>query len=394
MATVPAPPPALVIEQTFGPFVTGIMLQQLLMGVIVVQVYDYYRVFTKDSPFYKSLVGVLFSVTVLQCIMDFKILYRDTVQYYGNFDKFDEPDWSLWWEIAVTAIIGAISQLFFLERCWSATKSYIVVGICGAGILTALASGIASTVKFEMVRRLSRVPEIPIPISIFLIGTAVVDLGIASVLIWNITRVKSRFRKTETIIGRIIRLTFQTSALTATIAVLNVILYLALPGEAYHLLPQLVMGKIYVISVMVTLSARTGMREILEQNGGTTYQGTRRGDQATSSDQAASKLQFSTANRALPTQNASSTNLGGIQISTTTYIRDDNDIVVDIDHDSTRKVRTNSDIELGPVSNGKEHDMHIPIQYPDGRVAKTRGGKDDSGSTSDEEEDWKGGRGM
>lgn len=39
MATVPAPPPALVIEQTFGPFVTGIMLQQLLMGVIVVQVY-------------------------------------------------------------------------------------------------------------------------------------------------------------------------------------------------------------------------------------------------------------------------------------------------------------------------------------------------------------------
>lgn len=45
---------------------------------------------------------------------------------------------------------------------------------------------------------------------------------------------------------------------------------------------------------MVTLSARTGMREILEQNGGTTYQGTRRGDQATSSDQAASKLQFNT----------------------------------------------------------------------------------------------------
>lgn len=39
MATVPAPPPAKVIEQTFGPFVTGIMLQQLLMGVIVVQVY-------------------------------------------------------------------------------------------------------------------------------------------------------------------------------------------------------------------------------------------------------------------------------------------------------------------------------------------------------------------
>jgi len=39
MATVPAPPPLEVITMTFGPFLTGIMMQQLFMGVIVVQVY-------------------------------------------------------------------------------------------------------------------------------------------------------------------------------------------------------------------------------------------------------------------------------------------------------------------------------------------------------------------
>ncbi|KAG8911697.1 hypothetical protein FRC01_005574 [Tulasnella sp. 417] len=143
---------------------------------------------------------------------------------------------------------------------------------------------------------------------------------------------------------------------------------------------------------MVTLSARTGMREIMEQNAGTTYQATRPDNQATSSDRTGSKLNYGTASRALPTQSTTGSNLGGIQISTTTYIRDDNDNVVDVDHDSTRKVRTNSDIELGPVSAGKELDVHIPIQYPDGRVARTRG-KDDSGSTSDED-DWKGGRGV
>ncbi|KAG8910586.1 hypothetical protein FRC00_007945 [Tulasnella sp. 408] len=221
MATVPAPPPLAIIEATFGPFVTGIMMQQLFMGVIVVQVYDYYRVFTKDSTFYKSLVAVMLAVTILQATMDF-----------------------------------------------------------------------------------------------------------------------------------------------------------------------------YVMSVMVTLSARTGMREIMEGNAGTTYQATRLENQGSSSGgQTGSKLNYGTAGRVLPTQSTNNANLGGIQISTTTYIRDDNDNAVDVDHDSTRKVRTNSDIELGPVSNGKEHEMHIPIQYPDGRVARTRGGKDDSGSTSDED-DWKGGRGL
>lgn len=394
MATVPAPPPLEIIEETFGPFVTGIMMQQLLMGVIIVQVYDYYRVFTKDSTFYKSLVALMLAVTILQASMDFKTLYRCAVTFYGNFDKFDDTDWSLWWEIAVTALIGSIAQSFFLERCWNATKSWIVLGLGAAGILTSLGAGFASTIKFQMIKRLSLVPNIPGPILVFLIGTAVVDLYIAIVLIWSITRVKTRFRKTETIIARIIRLTFQTSALTATIAILNVVLYLALPGQAYHLLPQMIMGKIYVISVMVTLSARTGMREIMEQNAGTTYQATRQENQVTSSGQAGSKLNYGTASRALPTQSANTGNLGGIQISTTTYIRDDNDNAVDVDQDSTRKIRTNSDIELGPVSNGKEHEMHIPIQYPDGRAARTRGGKDDSGSTSDEEDDWKGGRGV
>ncbi|KAG9040963.1 hypothetical protein FS837_012907, partial [Tulasnella sp. UAMH 9824] len=309
MATVPAPPPLSVIEATFGPFVTGIMMQQLFMGVIVVQVYDYYRVFTKDSTFYKSLVATMLGVTILQATMD------------------------LWWEIAVTALIGSIAQSFFLERCWSATKSYIVLGIGAAGILTSLGAGIASTIKFQMIKRLSLVPNIPEPILVFLIGTAVVDLYIAIVLIWSITRVKSRFRKTETIIARIIRLTFQTSALTATIAVLNVILYLALPGEAYHLLPQMIMGKMqvhYVISVMVTLSARTGMREIMEGNAGTTYQATRLENQGSSSGgQTGSKLNYGASSRALPTQSSNTANLGGIQISTTTYIRDDNDNAVD-----------------------------------------------------------------
>jgi len=39
MATVPAPPPLEIITATFGPFLTGIMMQQLFMGVVVVQVY-------------------------------------------------------------------------------------------------------------------------------------------------------------------------------------------------------------------------------------------------------------------------------------------------------------------------------------------------------------------
>ncbi|KAG8864433.1 hypothetical protein FRB97_005036, partial [Tulasnella sp. 331] len=80
------------IQATFGPFVTGIMLQMMLMGVIVIQTYDYYRVFVNDPLRYKLLVLVLGAISSLQCTMDYCQLYRCTVIFYGNFDKFDDTD--------------------------------------------------------------------------------------------------------------------------------------------------------------------------------------------------------------------------------------------------------------------------------------------------------------
>ncbi|KAG8891149.1 hypothetical protein FRB99_003824 [Tulasnella sp. 403] len=185
-------------------------------------------------------------------------------------------------------------------------------------------------------------------------------------------------------VGRIIRLTFQTSALTATIAVINVILYMGLPGQAYHLLPQLIMGKIYVISVMVTLSARSELREIYENTGGATYMETRHGaTTAAGGVTVSSKVDIASVQRPMHTGTTSlAPPSTGIQISTTTYVRDDNDNYIDpIQFDSDSKHR---DIELGPVSKGPgKDDVEIPIQYPDGHIEGKKGGDDSSDSEAD-----------
>ncbi|KAG9033008.1 hypothetical protein FRB95_000670 [Tulasnella sp. JGI-2019a] len=371
MATAPAPntiviPPEEIIAATFGPFVTGIMLQMMLMGVIVVQVYDYYRVFGNDPPSYKIVVGMLFGVTILQATMDYTQLYRCAVIFYGNFDKFDDTDWTLWWEIAVTAIIGSICQAFFLERCWNATKSMIAVGVGAIGILLSLASGIASTIEFQHIRRLSLVPGIPGPILTWLISTAVVDLGIAIVLMWSLTSRKTKFRKTETIVSRIVRLTFTTSSLTATIAVVNVVLYLGLPGKAYHLLPQLSMGKLYVISTMVTLSSRQELREIMQTN-----------DHASYADSGSNnKLGGATTNRGRRTSlshtkvvNGGLTSNNGIQVRThtVTYTHDDHDGEAALAVDDKRgqdfvdlEEQSQSDMELDRMDRVPKSNVQLP----------------------------------
>ncbi|CAE6473087.1 unnamed protein product [Rhizoctonia solani] len=280
-----ANPPQEVINSAFGPFVTGVMMQQLFLGVFCVQVYDYWRMFPTDTPFNRSVVATLTVTTVLQGVMDYINLYRNSVTYYGNFAKFDEQDWSLFWEIGVTAIVGSIAQVFFLERCYSATKNKIVLVVIGATIATSLGFGIASSVEFQRIVNLSAVPSIPVPIVGWLTLTAVLDVLISAVLIYTLLRVRTPFRKTEAVITKIIRVTMETSSLTASIAVINLVLYKALPGEAYHLLPQLIMGKMYAMSVMVTLSSRKDLQEIMSSPPNTSYYESTRGRAAATTPQ-------------------------------------------------------------------------------------------------------------
>ncbi|KAG9098069.1 hypothetical protein FS749_004743 [Ceratobasidium sp. UAMH 11750] len=233
--------------------------------------------FPTDTVFNRVTVAVLAVLTVLQGTMDYINLYRNAVKYYGVFDKFDDQDWSLFWEIGVTAMLGTVAQVFFLERCYSATKNKIVAAVVSAGIIASLAFGITSSIEFQGIRRLSLVPNIPIPIVGWLTATAVLDVAISAILIYTLLRVKTPFRKTEAVITKIIRVTMETSTVTASIAVINLVLYLALPGEAYHLLPQLIMGKMYAISVMVTLSSRKDLQEIMSSPPTTSYYESTRG---------------------------------------------------------------------------------------------------------------------
>ncbi|KAG8733044.1 hypothetical protein FRC11_009046 [Ceratobasidium sp. 423] len=190
-----ANPPQAVIDYAFGPFVTGVMMQQLFLGVFCVQVYDYWRMFPTDTAFNRSVVGALAVTTILQGVMDYINLYRNSVTYYGNFAKFDEQDWSLFWEIGVTALTGTIAQIFFLERCYSATKNMVVLVVIGATIAASLGFGIASSVEFQRIVKLSAVPTIPIPIVGWLTLTAVLDVLISAVLIYTLLRVRTPFRK-------------------------------------------------------------------------------------------------------------------------------------------------------------------------------------------------------
>ncbi|KAG8946247.1 hypothetical protein FRC04_011993 [Tulasnella sp. 424] len=326
MATIEVPTSDVLVESV-GPFVTGIMLQQMLMGVLVVQVYDYFRLFSKDPPLNKVLVSSLLVVSVIQTVFNYISLYRSGVTYYAQFEKFDTGSWTLWSEIAITALIGALSQGFFLERCFAATKSWLVLVGGGIAILASLCAGFAASIFWGQTKKISEMSNMTVSMALWLISSAVIGIVISVILITKLMLAKTEFKRTEAIITRIVRLSFTTSALTAAVTVVEIVLYLVLPNEGWHLLPFFALAKIYAISVLVTLSSRSGLRAMMEGTGQA---------MTTTKSYTAQRGDFMTTPRPA---------VSGIQVSTTHIYHVDRNSAVGPDDDSY-----DTDTKTGPLA--------------------------------------------
>ncbi|KAJ7909879.1 hypothetical protein B0H13DRAFT_2329920 [Mycena leptocephala] len=276
-------PPESVINQTLGALVLGLYIQQALFGVICLQTRRYYHRFSdRDCKLYQGLVGTLLVLNFLEEAMNVHVLYRTTVTHY-DFAFFDRQTWTMWSEPGVTALVGFIAQLFFTERCWRTTNnSRPVLALLALLLLLSFGSGVAVSVSFFQVKLFSELAKIPIPITFWLVSTALTDLTIAGTLSFSLLRRTHRegvigfkrtsdtvvSKRTEDVVSKLIRLSMETSFATAIIAIVNLILvrshYFVMMKTAYHLLPQFCICRVYTITVLVTLLERDAMRQELD----------------------------------------------------------------------------------------------------------------------------------
>ncbi|KAJ7927381.1 hypothetical protein B0H13DRAFT_2312586 [Mycena leptocephala] len=253
------------INTTVGAMLIGVMVQQSLLGYIFAQGCSYYKFKDRDSQLYRYLVAALLAFSALEAAMDMHVIYRTMVTHYGEYGFFDLQTWSMWAEPGVTAVVGLLAQLFFAERCWKTTKkSWMVFVVLTFLLALSLGSGIAVSISFFKVRLFSELGKIPIPISFWLISTAVTDIIIAGILCVGLYGARTSVKRTETVLMKLIVLSVETSSCTAICAILNLVFYFVLKNTAYHLIPQFSLCRVYTITVLFTLLQRDGLRNDLD----------------------------------------------------------------------------------------------------------------------------------
>ncbi|KIJ98736.1 hypothetical protein K443DRAFT_626567 [Laccaria amethystina LaAM-08-1] len=188
----------------------GLMINILLFGIMIAQVYVYHTSYKKDSWGLKCFVSYLFIADLVNAIFCFVYLYRTLIINFGNLEVLGVADWSE------------------LQLC---------------GILTAFEVG--RTPDFVDFRNFKGV------VATWLASTVVCDAFITFIL----RKRKTGFQRSDMMVDRIIRITVQTGLITMIIAVFDLAFYLAVPS-GLHLLFSFPLSKLYTNSLMSSLNSR------------------------------------------------------------------------------------------------------------------------------------------
>lgn len=233
----------------------GLMLNILLFGIMIAQVYVYHTSYKKDSWGLKCFVSYLLFADLVNAIFCFVYLYRTLIIEFGNLEVLGVADWIFATEPALTAIIASSVQLFFARRIWILTKNWALValvvvisltsGICG--ILTAFEVG--RTPYFVDFRNFEAV------VTTWLASSVICDALITFLLVHYLRKHKTGFQRSDMLLDRIIRLTVQTGFITMVIAALDLACYIAFP-TGLHLLFSFPLSKLYTNSLMSSLNSR------------------------------------------------------------------------------------------------------------------------------------------
>lgn len=253
--TLPPIPPN--IAQIAAPLLFGILISWVFYGMLVVQIYIYYLFFS-DGKAIQILVYTIFLLDTLQTCMTGADAFYWFCSGFGNLNHLSNVYISFFDTPMLGSLMALIVQSFFCYRIWILSKNKIIPIVLWLVCLMSFAAAWFSGIRGHLKGNLSAAQaQINTRIlELWLVGGAVVDTLIAVTLIYLLLKARGTFQDTNIVLQRLVRLTMETNALSASLAILSLILYFAAPGTSYFLTPTYLFGKVYANSLLVTFNNR------------------------------------------------------------------------------------------------------------------------------------------
>ncbi|RDB17869.1 hypothetical protein Hypma_000714 [Hypsizygus marmoreus] len=233
----------------------GTVLNVVLYGITIVQVYLYHNSSKRDSPWIQGFIYFLFFGDTVQTVFTVVYMYKSLITHFGDTVYLETGTWVFATDPALTGILAGLVQGFFAWRVRVLTGSLMLVFIILLCAASSFLMGIATAIAIGIVPRFVEFQKFKIVVIIWLVSASFADLLITSSLVIHLKKHRTGFSGTDTHVDRIIRLTVQTGLVTAIWALVDLTVYLLDP-TGMHLIFNFPLSKLYTNSLMSSLNAR------------------------------------------------------------------------------------------------------------------------------------------
>ncbi|KAJ7584711.1 hypothetical protein C8J56DRAFT_1054190 [Mycena floridula] len=249
----------------FGAAFIGVIVGACLHGVSCVQAWYYFTHHHDRWPL-RLLVAAVFIFDTIHQILISHCLYVYLVSNFSNPAGLGVIVWSLLVEVIFNGLTALLVQSFLTLRVWRiGNKNFWIVSVIFSIVLAEfccviLYAGIAITQDQTFVE-LGKLKAISITVN----GLAAAgDVIIAAALSFFLHTSRTGFRRSDTMINKLIVFAVNTGFLTSLCAIASLISIITAPNTFLYISFFFIIGRLYSNSLLASLNARKMIRTASE----------------------------------------------------------------------------------------------------------------------------------
>ncbi|KJA24078.1 hypothetical protein HYPSUDRAFT_39222 [Hypholoma sublateritium FD-334 SS-4] len=260
------------MDATYGAAFIGLIGSAVLYGVTLLQTFLYFKQYPNDTRMTKSIVVVLWVLDTAHLSLCTIAIYTYLVRNFDNPGALGRSTWSMNLQTDCNGLIGLIVECFFARRVWMMSRNIFLTGLIVVLACIHFGLGVLFTVEGFILVETSKFPRLIWVTSTGLGSAAAADIIIAISLCYYLTKSRTGFARTDSLITTLIVYSLTTGLITSIIAFVCVVTFATMPTNYIWLGFFWLIGKCYVNSLLAALNSRDSLREQAAPQDGTFLQ--------------------------------------------------------------------------------------------------------------------------
>ncbi|TFK77451.1 hypothetical protein BDN72DRAFT_953886 [Pluteus cervinus] len=243
-----------------GVLLLGLFFNTYLYGLVTYQFLVYHNTKFNDPLWIRSVVGTLFVTDTLHSAIAVYAGWDMCVTNYGNPASLGYVGWTIPFTAVATSVAAIVTQFFLGHRVYVLTKNMVITGIIATLSTLGFIFGVYAGIRSGVINEVAKFAPLG-PFVICWLGFQTgADLLITLVLTAVLSQSRTGFRRTDTIINRLIRGAIQTGLFVSLFALGDLFSFLLHRNTNLYAMFAYPIGRIYTNTLLDTLNTRAELK--------------------------------------------------------------------------------------------------------------------------------------